>query len=85
MEPGADVVSFFAATVPGLGRLLRDEAGQHPGLELDGEPGNDGRADIVFFGVRRGARFRLDELRLAEDVFVVISGAGGGPAGWRQH
>jgi tRNA G10 N-methylase Trm11 len=34
----------------------------------------------VFFSVRRGARFRLDSLRLAEDVFVVISGAGGGPA-----
>lgn len=78
--PGADLVSFFAATVPGLGGLLRDEAGAHPGLEPEGEPGFDGRADIVFFGVRRGARFRFDQLRLAEDVFVVISDARGGPA-----
>jgi 23S rRNA G2445 N2-methylase RlmL len=74
------VVSFFAATVPGLGGLLRDEVSAHPALEPEGEPGFDGRADIVFFRVRRGARFRLDSLRLAEDVFVQIAGSGGGPA-----
>jgi 23S rRNA G2445 N2-methylase RlmL len=74
------VVSFLAATVPGLGGLLRDEVGADPGLEPEGEPGFDGRADIVFFRVRRGARFRLDSLRLAEDVFVQIAGSGGGPA-----
>jgi tRNA G10 N-methylase Trm11 len=34
----------------------------------------------VSFRVRRGARFRLDSLRLAEDVFVTIASAGGGPA-----
>jgi tRNA G10 N-methylase Trm11 len=34
----------------------------------------------VFFGSRRGARFRLGSLRLAEDVFAVIAGSGGGPA-----
>jgi 23S rRNA G2445 N2-methylase RlmL len=74
------MVSFFAATVPGLGGLLRDEVDAHAGLEPDGEPGFDGRADIVFFRVRRGARFRLDSLRLAEDVFVVIASSGSGPA-----
>lgn len=78
-EPEADLVSFFAATVAGLGGLLRDEVGAHPGLEPQ-EQGFDGRADLVFFRVRRGARFRLDELRLAEDVFVVVSASGGGPA-----
>lgn len=81
LEPEADLVSFFAATVRGLGGLLRDEVGAHPGLEPQGEQGFDGRADLVFFGVRRGARFRLDELLLAEDVFVVISASGGGPPG----
>lgn len=79
-SPGADLVSFFAATIPGLGGLLRDEVGAHPGLEPEGEPGFDGRADIVFFRVRRGAPFRLGSLRLAEDVFVAISGSSSGPA-----
>ena len=73
-------VSFFAATVPGLGPLLRDEVAAHPDLEPGDEGGFDGRADLVFFRVRRGARLRLDGLRLAEDVFVTISGARGGSA-----
>jgi tRNA G10 N-methylase Trm11 len=73
-------VSFFAATVPGLGPLLRDEVAAHPDLEPGDEDGFDGRADLVFFRVRRGARLRLDGLRLAEDVFVTISGARGGSA-----
>lgn len=34
----------------------------------------------MFFRARRGARFRLESLRLAEDIFVAIAGAGGGPA-----
>jgi 23S rRNA G2445 N2-methylase RlmL len=72
-------LSFFAATLPGLGPLLRDEAAAHSGLDPDDETGFDGRADTVFFRVRRGARFRLDDLRLAEDVFVAISAARRGP------
>jgi len=72
-------VSFFAATLPGLGILLRDEAAAQDVLEPEGEVGCDGRADLVFFRVRRGARFPLDGLRLAEDVFVAISDARGGP------
>ena len=72
---------FFAATLPGLGPLLRDEAAAWDALEPEGEVGFDGRADLVFFRVRRGARFPLDGLRLAEDVFVAISDArGGAPA-----
>ena len=72
-------VSFFAATLPGLGILLRDEAAAQDALEPEGEVGFDGRADLVFFRVRRGARFPLDGLRLAEDVFVAISDARAGP------
>lgn len=75
---GSDLVSFFAATVPGLGPLLRDEADADPALKAEGEPGFDGRADIVFFSGQRGARFRLDRPRLAEDVFAVIGGSGSG-------
>jgi tRNA G10 N-methylase Trm11 len=72
---------FFAATLPGLGPLLRDETAAWDALEPEGEVGFDGRADLVFFRVRRGARFPLDGLRLAEDVFVAISDArGGAPA-----
>ena len=48
-----------------------------PGLGLEGEAGFDGRADIVFFSVRRGARLRLDSLRLAEDVFAAIASSSG--------
>ena len=52
-------IRFFAATLPGLGILLRDEAAAHDALEPEGEVGFDGRADLVFFRVRRGARFPL--------------------------
>jgi 23S rRNA G2445 N2-methylase RlmL len=73
-------VRFFAATLPGLGTLLRDEAAAQDALEPEDEVGFDGRADLVFFRVRRGARFPLGGLRLAEDVFVAICDARGGPA-----
>ncbi len=76
---GARPVSFFAVTLPGLGKLLREEIAAHPALEPGGDPGFDGRADLVFFRIRRGAGFLLDDLRLADDVFAVISEAGGGP------
>src|SRR6516225_4136236 len=72
-------VRFFAATLPGLGTLLRDEAAAQDALEPEDEVGFDGRADLVFFRVRRGARFPLHGLRLAEDVFVTISDARSGP------
>ncbi|MGH4009706.1 MAG: TRM11 family SAM-dependent methyltransferase [Pseudonocardiaceae bacterium] len=70
---------FFATTLPGLGRLLRQEIDAHPDLDSVGEPGNDGRADIVFFRMRRGAQSDLSALRLAEDVFVTLAHAGSGP------
>lgn len=72
---------FFATTHPGMGRLLREEIGAHPALEPDGEPGFDGRADLVFFRQRRGGQFCLDDLRLAEDVFTEIGEARTGPPG----
>jgi 23S rRNA G2445 N2-methylase RlmL len=72
---------LFATTLPGLGDLLRDEITTHPSLDPVGEPGFDGRADIVFFRQRRGAQFRLDDLRLAEDVFAEVGEARTGPPG----
>lgn len=72
---------FFATTLPGLGQLLGAEIAAHPDLDLDDETGYDGRADIVLFHARRGARVGLDELRLAEDVFATIADAGSGPPG----
>jgi 23S rRNA G2445 N2-methylase RlmL len=72
---------FFATTLPGLGDLLKDEISAHQSLDPEGEPGFDGRADLVFFRQRRGAQFRLDDLRLAEDVFAAIGEARTGPPG----
>jgi 23S rRNA G2445 N2-methylase RlmL len=72
---------FLATTLPGLGNLLREEIAAHPALDPQGGPGSDGRADIVFFRQRRGARFRLGDLRLAEDVFAEIGEARTGPPG----
>ncbi|MPZ89233.1 MAG: methyltransferase domain-containing protein [Nitriliruptorales bacterium] len=71
---------FFAATLPGLGSLLRAEIADHPHLTADEEPGFDGRADIVSFRARRGARWELSDLRLAEDVFTVVGDADGNAA-----
>jgi hypothetical protein len=70
---------FFATTLPGLGRLLWQEIDAHPGLEPVGELGNDGRADIVFFRMRRGTQPDFSTLRLAEDVFVMLANTGSGP------
>ncbi len=70
---------FFATTLPGLGRLLRQEIDAHPDLEPVDELGNDGRADIIFFHMRRGAQLDLSTLRLAEDVFVTFARTGSGP------
>jgi 23S rRNA G2445 N2-methylase RlmL len=70
---------FFATTLPGLGRLLRQEIDAHPDLESVGELGHDGRADIVFFRMRRGARPEFAAVRLAEDVFVTLTHTGSGP------
>jgi 23S rRNA G2445 N2-methylase RlmL len=61
--------------MPGLGRLLAAEINKHPDLAAEDEIGHDGRADIVRFTARRGARWAVDQLRLAEDVFVVIAQA----------
>ncbi|MGH3907760.1 MAG: hypothetical protein ACRDTE_26810 [Pseudonocardiaceae bacterium] len=70
---------FFATTLPGLGILLRQEIDSNPDLDGIGELGNDGRADIVFFRIGRGARPDFSHLRLAEDVFVVLAESGAGP------
>lgn len=70
---------FFATTLPGLGRLLRQEIEAHSDLEPVDELGNDGRADIVFFRMRRGAEPDFATLRLAEDVFVTLAHTGSGP------
>ncbi len=64
---------FFATTLPGLGSLLRQELDAHPDHLPADEPGHDGRSDIVFFRMRRGARPDFSELRLAEDVFVELA------------
>ncbi|MGH8899100.1 MAG: TRM11 family SAM-dependent methyltransferase [Egibacteraceae bacterium] len=81
MTERAGHLRYFAATLPGLGKLLETEIAERAGLEPEGELGHDGRADLAFFRVRRGARLDLDMLRLAEDVFVVIADAPLGPPG----
>ena len=54
-RPGAP--GFLAATMPGLGGLLSSEIVEHPDMDPDDKPGFDGRADIVRFQPRRGARW----------------------------
>jgi 23S rRNA G2445 N2-methylase RlmL len=68
---------YFATTMPGLGTLLAEEVEGHPELGPDVSVGSDGRADIVTFRPRRGSLPRALELRLAEDLFVVIGHAKG--------
>ena len=75
----AGAPGFFATTLPGLGRLLRQEITAHPDLEPFDELGNDGRADIVFFHIHRGAQPDFATLRLAEDVFVTLARTASGP------
>ncbi len=75
-RPGSP--GFFATTLPGLGILLRQEIDANPDLEAVGDLGNDGRADVVFFRMRRGARPDVTDLRLAEDVFVTLAESGSG-------
>lgn len=69
---------FFATTLPGLGSLLRQELDARPDVSPVDEPGHDGRSDIVFFRMRRGARPDFREFRLAEDVFVTLARSGRG-------
>ncbi|MGH3797103.1 MAG: TRM11 family SAM-dependent methyltransferase [Pseudonocardiaceae bacterium] len=76
-RPGAP--GFFATTLPGLGILLRQEIDANPDLDAIDELGNDGRADIAFFHLRRGARPDFSHLRLAEDVFVTLAESATGP------
>ncbi len=75
-RPGAP--GFFATTLSGLGILLRQEIDADPDLKAADELGNDGRADIVFFRLRRGARPDFANIRLAEDVFVTLAESGTG-------
>ncbi len=71
---------FCAATLPGLGALLRAEIADHPDLSPDDRLGFDGRADIVRFHADRGAFWDLSDLRLAEDVFTIIGQTDGNAA-----
>ena len=64
-------VVYLATTVPGLGGLLVDEIQRHPRLRFVAGPYDDGRNDVVFFHVSRGAN-PLTDVRVAEDVFVAI-------------
>ena len=68
---------YLATTLPGLGELLAEEVAGHPELRADVGLGGDGRADLVTFRPRRGSLPRDLELRLAEDLFVVIGHARG--------
>lgn len=76
-RPGGS--DYFALTLPGLGRLLLAEIAANPDLTPNDEIGNDGRSDVVFFRMRRGAQLSLRELRLAEDVFAVLARSHSGP------
>ena len=74
--PRAKAPGFFATTLPGLGKLLAREIGDRPELDLAGEIGFDGRADVVLFNLaRRGDHGAITDLRQAEDVFVTIAAA----------
>ncbi|MBV9010512.1 MAG: hypothetical protein JO272_00445 [Pseudonocardiales bacterium] len=59
--------------------MLRQEIDAHPDLQTVDELGYDGRADIVFFRMRRGAQPEFAVLRLAEDVFVTLAHTASGP------
>jgi 23S rRNA G2445 N2-methylase RlmL len=63
---------YFATTMPGLGGLLAEEIREHPELSTDPKLGHDGRADVVAFRPRRGTLPVDLDLRLAEDLFVVV-------------
>ena len=76
-RPGGS--DFFATTLPGLGRLLLAEIAANPDLTPHEDIGHDGRSDIVFFRLRRGAQLSLRECRLAEDVFAVLARSRSGP------
>jgi 23S rRNA G2445 N2-methylase RlmL len=77
-RPGGS--DFFATTLPGLGELLLEEIAANPDLTPNDDIGHDGRSDIVFFHMRRGAQLDLrEDFRLAEDVFVVLAHSRTGP------
>lgn len=73
---------LFAASTPGLSRMLRHQLDAIDGIDVTGT-GFDGRADIVFFDADRAGRGDALRSRLAEDVFAEIgraSRAGGSGA-----
>jgi len=62
---------MFAAAVPGLGGLLRDEISNVDGLAATAV-GNDGRSDVVLIDAAHGRQRAALGLALAEDVFVEV-------------
>jgi SAM-dependent methyltransferase len=60
---------FFALTMPGLGRLLREELAQQVGAGAVGEVERDGRSDVVPFSA---GPVDPVESRLSEDLFVEL-------------
>lgn len=75
---------MFAVTVPGIGRLLRDEVAGTEGLSPEAV-GHDGRSDVVLFEGECGRERSALALALAEDVFVEIGRTlrrEGDRAGW---
>jgi 23S rRNA G2445 N2-methylase RlmL len=83
-RPESGTTRMFAITIPGIGRLLRDEIAGTEGLTA-GVVGNDGRSDVVLFEAARGFEGSALRLSLAEDVFVEIGRtlrSEGDRAGW---
>lgn len=62
---------MFATAIPGLAPLLRDELESAPGVEPS-DVGNDRKSDVVLFTTKDPAGGRVQDLRLAEDVFVEV-------------
>jgi len=60
---------FFALTMTGLGRLLRDELAGQLGSDAVGDVENDGRSDVVTF---TASPAEAVEIALGEDLFVEL-------------
>lgn len=62
-------VAMFATTVPGLGRLAKQELTDRSGAAVR-HVGSDGRSDVVVFEVARDRVAGTLDARLTEDVFA---------------
>jgi tRNA G10 N-methylase Trm11 len=70
----APVSSMFVMCLPGLGRLVREQLHELPGIRPT-ENGFDGRADVLFFEADRGRRDAVAVVRTIEDAFIEIGRA----------